>query len=110
MIAIRIPRRHWIPYLVGPVDSTSQALAFQNTQLNFSEVEPTALFGWVVEIPLLSPPPGWCQGVRVSMVHDQRPLFRLQITFFQRVSNAMRPVDPGMGIRDLDRPSSLEAW
>ena len=79
-IALSRQGHNVLPQMIEALDSFGQAAPFKNADLDLGHIEPTAMFGRVVELHPLQNPPGlgWlksfversgCMGVQV-ILHD----------------------------------------
>lgn len=88
LVSYPFPRCNSISQFPGRVEVVFHALAGKNTQFNFRHIEPTAMFGSVVNLQFLSQTPGFLRFeslietglvVRVEVVHHQHDLYGLRI-------------------------------
>jgi len=101
VVAMSFPRRNFASHLVDFGDATVKALAFEGTEFDFSDVEPTAMLGRVMDFKTLSQSPGlwrWegvvkrADGMDIEIVHDQPDFNGIGITLLQHVPNKEGPI------------------
>ena len=94
-----------------------QALAGEDTEFQFGDIEPTPVFGGVVNLQALRQAPGRfriegfverTQLMGVKVIADQSDAVGLGILDLQEVLNLLRPVDGGPLRADVDLAVTLE--
>src|SRR5438067_3371553 len=110
-IALRLQRGNALAQILHAFHATRQTATGKNTDLDFGHVQPTAMFGRVVELDSLQDAPGlgWLKGLvkgrgRMSIeviLHDTN-IFGLRIDRIYQPSDAVGVVDLGAMLRHLD--------
>jgi len=92
-----------------------ETLSFEDTQFYLGYVEPTAMFGGVVNLKPFGEPAGlfWrkrlierCGGVSVQIVHDKTHLVGIRIAFIEHAFDPPRPVRSGPVLGHIDVSSA----
>src|SRR5205807_5924508 len=109
--ALRLQRGNALAQILHALQATRQPATGKNTDLDFGHVQPTAMFGRVVELDSLQDAPGlgWLKGLvkgrgRMSIeviLHDTN-IFGLRIDRIYQPSDAVGVVDLGAMLRHLD--------
>src|SRR5262245_59381637 len=106
-VARFLPRSDFAPYLGYVIDSSVETLTVHDADLDLCHVQPTRMFGRVMEFKLFQDAPrlGWGKGfvqarsgVRVQVVQHQTDLFGLRIMHVHQFANALGPVFLGASV------------
>src|SRR5580765_1284781 len=98
-------------------DPPVEALPGQHRQFRLGHVQPTAMFGGVVDLQLVDQSPGFGRReplvqrrhlVRVQVVHHQHDLLGRRVLDVDQVADHLGEIDLGTAIRDRNSPPAPE--
>ena len=101
IIAVDFPCGHLVSHLGDFGDATVEALALEGAEFDFGNIEPTAMFGCVMDFKTLSQSPGlwrWesvvkrADGMDIEIVHDQANFDGIGIATIEHVTDEEGPI------------------